>query len=73
MVIPFRKIFGPRGFYIKMIAAIETFKKNGIIPVSVSMGHIPHYWIEHLILSGGGIEEHRKNLKDAVPESRVTA
>lgn len=57
----------------KLITAIQTFKKNGIIPVSVSMGHVPHYWIEHLILSVGGIEDHRKNLKDAVPESWITA
>ena len=57
----------------KLLAAIDTFKKNKIIPVSVSMGHVPHYWIEHLILSVGGTEDHRNNLKEAVPESWIKA
>ena len=57
----------------KFIKAVQTFKENKIIPVSVSLGHIPHYWIEHLVLSVGGIEEHRNNLKEAVPESWMKA
>ncbi len=57
----------------KLLTAIDTFKKNKIIPISVSMGHIPHYWIEHLVLSTGGIEDHRNPLKESVPQSWIDA
>lgn len=40
----------------KMIKAIETFKANGIVPIAVSLNHVPHYWIEFLMLSAAGPE-----------------
>lgn len=53
------------------IEAISIFSENGVVPVAVSLGEIPHYWIEHLILSEGGVVEHRLNPKDYVPKSWV--
>lgn len=38
----------------KMVKAIETFKQNGIIPISVSLNNVPHYWVEFLMLSAAG-------------------
>lgn len=54
-----------------LIIAIETFSKTDIVPIAVSFSDEPHYWIEHLILSYGGVQEHRKNLEPGVeaPES----
>lgn len=40
----------------KMVKAIETFKANGIIPIAVSLNHVPHYWVEFLMLSAAGPE-----------------
>jgi len=34
--------------------AIATFNENGIIPVSVSLTNVPHYWLEHLLLFTAG-------------------
>ncbi len=53
--------------------AIKTFASNGIIPIAVSFADVPHYWIEHLILATGGIEEHKKTLApdEAVPDSWI--
>ncbi len=45
----------------KFIIAIETFEETDITPISASVAE-PHYWIEHLILAYGGVEEHRKTL-----------
>lgn len=38
----------------KMVKAIETFKKNGIVPIAVSLNNVPHYWVEFLMLSAAG-------------------
>lgn len=38
------------------ITAIETFKEKGVIPIAVSLNEVPHYWIEHLMLSEAGGE-----------------
>lgn len=40
----------------KMVKAIETFKTNGIVPISVSLNTVPHYWVEYLMLSAAGTE-----------------
>ena len=40
----------------KMTKAIDTFKKNKIVPIAVSLNKVPHYWIEYLILSAAGAE-----------------
>ena len=41
-----------------LIAAVEGFNAVGITPISVALGHIPHYWIEHFILAEGGVAGH---------------
>lgn len=51
--------------------AIRIFSENGIVPVAVSLKEVPHYWIEHLILSEGGAVEHKLNPKGYVPPSWV--
>ncbi len=55
--------------------AVDAFSGTDIVPVSVSFGDVPHYWIEHLILSYGGYEEHRKTLTpgEPAPDSWVEA
>lgn len=55
----------------KFTTAIRTFHENDVIPVSASLMEVPHYWIEHLILSEGGISEHKKNPTDKAPDSWV--
>ncbi len=59
----------------KFETAIETFAANDIVPIAVSFADVPHYWIEHLILSYGGSEEHSKTLEPGVaaPDSWVEA
>lgn len=56
-----------------LMKAVKVFNDNGIIPISVSLNEVPHYWIEHLILSQGGVKDHSLNPKDpnALPESWV--
>lgn len=51
--------------------SIAIFADNGIIPIAASLNEVPHYWIEHLILSEGGAIEHGLNPKGYVPESWV--
>lgn len=43
----------------KFETAIQVLNEKGKIPVAAALGHIPHYWIEHLILSQGGVEVHK--------------
>ncbi len=45
------------------MTAIEVFSQNDIVPVAASFADVPHYWIEHLILTMGGIEGHKADLK----------
>lgn len=40
----------------KFNAAIDGFAATDIVPVAVSLGDVPHYWIEHLILAYGGVD-----------------
>lgn len=40
----------------KLLIAIETFKANDIIPISVSLNEIPHYWVEYMLLTAAGID-----------------
>lgn len=55
----------------KLEKAIKTFNAKGTLPIAVSLSDIPHYWIEHLILSVGGAEGHEKTLNpnNSVPSS----
>jgi raffinose/stachyose/melibiose transport system substrate-binding protein len=52
-----------------LLAAVKTFSSKGIVPISVSFSDVPHYWIENLILSEGGIADHRIDPKDVYPAS----
>lgn len=54
-----------------LMSAIEVFSENGVTPIAASLKEVPHYWIEHLILSEGGAVEHRLNPKDYQPESWI--
>ncbi|MFV0504471.1 MAG: ABC transporter substrate-binding protein [Lachnospirales bacterium] len=47
--------------------AVKAFAETDIVPVAVSFADVPHYWIEHLILAAGGIDEHRKTLDPEKP------
>jgi raffinose/stachyose/melibiose transport system substrate-binding protein len=38
----------------KLLKAINTFRAYDIIPIAVSLNHVPHYWIEYLMLSAAG-------------------
>lgn len=40
------------------IKAIEVFQKNDIIPIAVSLNHVPHYWIEFFMLYAAGPESY---------------
>ncbi len=37
-----------------LVTAIETFKENGIIPITCSLNNVPHYWVEFLMLYAAG-------------------
>lgn len=49
------------------VKAIKTFAETDIAPIAISLNDEPHYWVEHLILSYGGIEEHCKVLNPGEP------
>lgn len=55
--------------------AINTFSETDIIPVAVSFSDVPHYWIEHLVLTMGGVEDHKMVLSadEEVPQSWIDA
>lgn len=53
--------------------AITVFSENNVMPIAVSFQEVPHYWIEHMILSQGGYIEHRLNPNQYVPQSWVKA
>jgi len=42
----------------KLLTAIKTFKENDIIPIAVSLNHVPHYWVEFLMLSSAGVDSY---------------
>lgn len=46
-----------------LIYAIKAFNENGITPIAASFFDIPNYWIEHLVLSTGGVSVHSENPK----------
>ena len=57
--------------WAKFEAAIKGFAAKGITPIAVSLNHIPHYWIEHLILAEGGVKEHSNKDVAAVKDTWV--
>lgn len=54
----------------KLLIAIDTFKANNIIPIAVSLNHVPHYWIEFLMLSSAGPESYT-SIPDTAPADWV--
>lgn len=57
----------------KLVTAIKTFKENGITPFALALGHIPHFFIEHMFLSAGGVEAllERPGSEEEIPESWI--
>jgi len=55
----------------KMEIAVETFHREGIVPIAVSLSDTPHYIAEFCILAAGSPAEHlaRPRGADAVPRS----
>lgn len=43
----------------QFLAAIDAFSSEGVTPIAASLSDVPHYLIENLILSAGGISDHR--------------
>ncbi len=55
----------------QFITAIETFRENDVTPIAVSMNEVPHYWIEHLVLSAGTASNHKLNPYTYIPQTWV--
>ena len=55
----------------KMELAIETFKNNNILPIAAALGDQPDYWVDHLILSQGGLKAHSNQDIASVKEEWV--
>lgn len=57
----------------RLVVAIETFRENGIVPISVSLSDVPHYIAEFCILSCGSVEDFRRRPAkgEPVPQSWV--
>lgn len=53
------------------ITAIEKFNEEGIVPLGVGLGRIPHYMLEHAILVMGGAEQHNAGLIDGIPQGWI--
>jgi len=56
-----------------LATAVKTFNENGVTPFALALGHIPHFFIEHMFLSAGGVEalQERPGEGDEVPESWI--
>lgn len=59
--------------WYNLVTAIQTFSANGIIPIAASFSDVPHYWIENMILSVGGIEDHHVSPTGTYPPSWESA
>lgn len=40
----------------KFMTAVETFEKNGIIPLAISLNKEPHYLVDHLMMRTAGLD-----------------
>ena len=49
-------------------AAVKAFRQNGILPVACSLGNVPHYWMEYLLLYTEGADAYQQNWTKATPE-----
>lgn len=59
------------GSWENLLAAISAFQEKGIVPIAASFADVPHYWIEHVVLAAGGVEDHSVNPVGSYPESWV--
>lgn len=50
----------------KLETAIKTFKENGIVPIAISLNQIPHYLIEHLMMTASTRDEYTQ-IPDTAP------
>lgn len=50
--------------------AVRKFRKNDIVPVACSLNHVPHYWIEFLLLYTAGEDGYKRNYT-TVPDDWV--
>ena len=41
--------------------AVEKFRAQGMIPVACSLGNVPHYWMEYLMLYTSGVDGYSTN------------
>lgn len=48
--------------------AIRKFREVGIIPVACSINNVPHYWVEHLLLTTLGANEYTGNFTRVTPK-----
>lgn len=57
----------------KFERAIAVFGDHGVVPVAISLSDVPHYILEFLILSCGGVEDYlaRPAIGEPVPQSWV--
>ncbi len=54
-----------------LVEAVSAFSGTGIVPIAASLSETPHYLVDHLILSQGGLSEYKKKLaaKTGLPDS----
>ena len=59
--------------WAELETAIEVFRQNGVVPISVSLSDVPHYLAEFAILSSGSVSDYlaRPQALEAVPQSWV--
>lgn len=57
----------------KFEAAIEAFGDTEITPVAAALNHVPHYWIENIVLAEGGRKNHSNRNITQVKDTWVIA
>lgn len=57
----------------KFEKAVQVFRRNGIVPLAISLSDIPHYIVEFSILASGSTKDHQARPADvsAIPDSWV--
>lgn len=57
----------------KFMKAVKTFNKNGVVPLTASLGGTPHYVWENVLLATGGADCHAKGIDEGIPKCYVDA
>lgn len=55
-----------------LCTAIRVFRENNVVPIACSLSHVPHYWMEYLLLFCSGEETYLSDC-ETVPEDWVRA